>query len=400
MSEIPPYWIDPKKSQFKVIIESVKKIKDHFRIHIRENVIRPAGGGQAGDKGQLTVADQRVMISETIGDEEGFVLISDGSVVEGKTGILVIDMEWRLSLMRNHSAEHLFVSTIKKKNPDITVGNLWIDGERGSVELLGSELSHDLIYDSEQEVLKIIDQDLPVTSDFVDSSHIDPSTRKREGLEEKHERLRIVKMGDIDSSACSGIHVTRTSEIGFLKIIDVKTNERATQVEFMTGIKAAIHVSEIYNMILERKYSYPYEIEQLGAILDKSKQTAEDKQRLIEKVTQLLSSGPKIERIGEISYRYEYLSGYDTNSLKILSNQLPTTDQSVILLFNPGKKCQVILRANKMPLEASEYIMKPVIQLGGKGGGRGDVYTGGFVDVQDPVALYNTIVSEVRKLIV
>ncbi|MHA3963764.1 MAG: alanyl-tRNA editing protein [Candidatus Thorarchaeota archaeon SMTZ1-45] len=399
MSEIPPYWIDPKKNQFKVTITSAKKYEDSYHVRIGEDVIRPAGGGQAGDRGQLIVDNQRVQISDTISDSKGSVLITDNELVEGATGILEIDMDWRLSMMKNHTAEHLFVSVIKNKIEDIAVGNLWIDGEHGSVELLKSKLSLDLIYATEQEVLEIIDQDIPVTSKFVASTCIDPSTRKREGLEEKHDMLRVVNIGEMDSTACSGIHVTRTGEIGFLKVIDVKMNEKATQIEFLTGSRAAVHVSEVYNTVLRRKYSYPFEIEQLGAVLDRAKQAVEDRQKLIDKVNHLLSSGPTIEQIGKVSFRHEYLSGYDASSLKILANQLSTDEQSIILLFNLGKKSQVILRANGMPLEASDYIKGQVIKLGGKGGGRGDVYTGGFVDVEDPMNLYNTIVSEVRKLI-
>ncbi len=53
-----------------------------------------------------------------------------------------------------------------------------------------------------------------------------------------------------------------------------------------------------------------------------------------------------------------------------------------------------------MPKDASEYILKPMKKLGGRGGGKGDVFTGGFVDVADPVKLYEELVIEVRDLII
>jgi alanyl-tRNA synthetase len=399
MNDVPPYWTDPDKSEFDVSIESVKKLDDCYHIRIKENVIRPAGGGQAGEKGLLIAEDQSVSIIDTISDSAGVVLITDGSLAEGVRGHLEIDMDWRSSMMKNHTSEHLFVAIIKKKNKDINVGELWIDGKHGTVELLGAELDLDTIFETEAEVMKIIEVDSPVTSSFVDSKSIDQSVRSREGLTEKYDQLRVVSAGDMDASACSGIHVKRTGDIGLFKVLEVKTSEKKTRVEFITGMKAARLVSSLYNEALRRKYSYPYEMEQLGAVLDRAKLAVDDKQKLIEKTTQLLSSGSTVEQIADVSFRHEYLPGYDANSLKILSNQIAPSESSIILLFAPGKKSQVILRTNGMPQDASEYISKPVLQFGGKGGGKGEVFTGGFVDVEEPMKLYENLVIEVRKLI-
>jgi alanyl-tRNA synthetase len=399
LKDIPVYWTDPTRSEFEVSIESVKKLDECFHIRIKENVIRPAGGGQAGDKGLLIVGDKCVSIMDTISDSVGVVLITNESLTEGATGHLEIDMNWRASMMRNHTAEHLFVAFIKKKIADITVGELWIDGEHGSVELIGAELDFETIFESESEVMNTIGEDLSVKTSFADSKTIDQSVRSREGLTEKHDQLKIVSVGDIDSSACSGIHVSRTGDIGFFKILDVKTSENTTRVEFASGIQTAHLVSSLYNEALRRKYTYPYEMEQLGAVLDRAKSAADDKQKMIEKTTQLLTNGSTVETMAEVNFWHEYLPGYDAHSLRILSNQIPITESSILLLFAPGKKSQVILRTKGMPKDASEYILKPMKKLGGRGGGKGEVFTGGFVDVADPRKLYEGLVTEVRNLI-
>ncbi len=399
MTDIPPYWTDPGISEFEVSIKSVKKIDDRYHIQINENVIRPAGGGQAGERGCLKVGDQTVIIEDTIGDLDDPVLVADSSLPEGTRGHLEIDMIWRLSMMKNHTAEHLFARIIKTWNEDITIGELWIDGKHGSVELLGAKLDLDTIFEAENNVRIMIEKDIAVKSHFVDSDSIDSSVRSREGLTEKHTRLRVVSVGELDSTACSGIHVTQTGDIGFFKVLDVKSSKSATRVEFVTGMNAAIIVSTIYNMALRRKYSYPFEMEQLGAVLDLAKLAVDDKQQLIEKTTHLISSGSTLEQVAEVTFKHEYLPGYDTAALKKLANQMQVTGPSTILLFAPGRKSQVILRVNEMPKEASEYILKPMNDLGGRGGGRGDVYTGGFVDVENSMKLYEDLVSEVRKSI-
>ena len=399
LKETPVYWTDPTKSEFEVSIESVEKLDECFHIRIKENVIRPAGGGQAGDKGSLIIGDQHFSIRDTISDSTGVVLISDESLTEGTTGHLVIDMDWRSSMMRNHTAEHLFVAFIKRKTVDITVGELWIDGKHGSVEIVGVELDFETIFEAESEVMKVIGEDLPVKTSFVDSKTIDQSVRSREGLTEKHDQLRIVSVGDMDSSACSGIHVSRTGDIGFFKVLDARKSENTTRVEFASGMQTAHLVSQLYNEALRRKYTYPYEMEQLGAVLDRAKSAVDDRQKMIEKTTQLLTNGSTVETLAEANFWHEYLPGYDANSLRILSNQIPITESSILLLFAPGKKSQVILRTKRMPKDASEYILKPMQKLGGRGGGKGEVFTGGFGDVADTVKLYEELVDEVRNLI-
>jgi alanyl-tRNA synthetase len=399
MNNIPPYWTKSKVDKFEVSIKSVKKQDEQYHIRINENVIRPAGGGQAGDRGHLSVGNQVAVILDTIGDPDGVILVADKTLPEGTAGHLEIDMIWRSSMMKNHTAEHLFASIIRTQNEAITIGELWIDGKHGSVEFVGDALDLDTIFEAERQVLMIIDQDLPVNTSFVNSDTIDSSVRSREGLTEKHSKLRIVSIGEKDSSACSGIHVNRTGEIGFFKVLDVKASDRTTRVEFVTGIDAAITVSTVYNMALQRKYTYPFEMEQLGSVLDRAKLAVDDKHKLIDKITQLLSNGSSIERISDVTFRHEYLPGFDATSLKNLANQLQATGPTVFLLFAPGKKSQVILRVNEMPKEASEYVSKPMSSLGGKGGGKGEVFTGGFVDTENPVELYEDLVLEVGKSI-
>ena len=399
MNERPPYWTDPERSDFEVTIESVVKQDEYYHIRIKEEVIRAAGGGQAGDRGRLIAGNQSVMILDTINDSRGVILITDGALPGGTKGILEIDMVWRSSMMKNHTAEHLFVSYLKKMNRTITIGNLWIDGRHCSIEIVGSGLDFETLFTVEQEIIRSIEQDLPVTSEFVKSENIDQSVRLREGLLEKHSWLRVVKVAEVDSSACSGIHVARTSKIGFFKIIDVKIEEGRSHIEFTTGMGAMNLVSNLYNAVLQRKYTYPFEMEQVGAVLDKAKATFDDKEKLVEKTTQLLSRGSSVEWVGKVHFMHEYLPGYDSNSLRMLANQLVLEQPTIAILFAPGRKSQVLFRVNKLDKEASEYASKPVRQLGGKGGGKGEVFIGGFVDVKDSLKLYENLVYLVRELI-
>ncbi|MFW9795055.1 MAG: hypothetical protein ACFFEE_12175, partial [Candidatus Thorarchaeota archaeon] len=87
----------------------------------------------------------------------------------------------------------------------------------------------------------------------------------------------------------------------------------------------------------------------------------------------------------------------DSKTLKNLVNQFAISEPTVILLFAPGLKSQVILRTFSTPLKAPHYISSLVESMGGKGGGSGDAYTGGFADVDDPMQLYDDLVASIRN---
>jgi alanyl-tRNA synthetase len=397
LPDVPIYWTNPHRNEFDVSIKSMKRVNDHYHITIEENVIRPAGGGQAGERGVLIVGNQSVDIIDTISDSGEVVMVSPKGGLEETSGKLRVDMDWRFSMMRNHTSEHLFVSMVQKRHEELSIGDLWIDGKQGTVELLNIELGLDEIFEIEEEVNRLIEKDIPVKTSFIKSSEMDANIRSREGLAEKHDKLRVVSIGKWDSTACSGIHVTRTREIGFFKVLDAKSGDERTRIEFAAGLTASSVVSNLYNEVLKRKHSYPYEMEQLGAVLDKAKLAIDDRKMMVNKITQLLTTGPSYEQIDGTRFYHEYLPGFDATTLRILANQFNVSKPSVILLFAPGPKSQVILMVNGMPKESMDYISKTIGQFGGKGGGKGDVFTGGFLDITNPQELYDELVVAVRK---
>ncbi|MFW9925274.1 MAG: hypothetical protein ACFFDM_00760 [Candidatus Thorarchaeota archaeon] len=399
MNDRPPYWTEPHRTSFKVFVEEIKQVKDYFLIQIREDVIRPSGGGQAGDKGILSVGGKKVSILDTVIDSEKVSLIVDGSVLVKNEGQLDIDIEWRSSMMKNHTSEHIFVASLKNKFPYLSVGDLWIDGEHGTVEIRNVNLTFEDISNAEKQVQRTIDLNVPVQSKYVDSENIDSNIRAREGLIEKHDTLRVVRIGDLDSSACSGIHVESTGQIGFFKVIDVKQEDNSTKIEFVSGKKAITVTRELYNTILQRKYVYPFEMEQMGAVLDRAKMAMDDKNSMTEKIGQLIGQGANIEKIGEVEFRYEYLPGFESKTLKSLANQLSFSEPAILLLFAPGRKAQVVLRTYHLPNDAKHYISEAVQNQGGKGGGSSDNYTGGFSDVDDSMNLFNHLVSYIKAIL-
>jgi alanyl-tRNA synthetase len=401
MDEYRYYWQDPLTMRFDVTIASIIEANGQTFIKINEPMVKPSGGGQAGDRGFIEINGKAFEFIDTILQNDNTLLLMKHAPKGGEKAVLTIDMEWRMSMMRNHTSEHLFVGILKKKHQHLNLGRIWIDGDHGSISLQGTPLTYDDILEAESQVQKQIAKQIPVVTRIVSASEVDESVRAREGVTSKHETIRIVNVGDIDSSACSGIHVTNTSEIQAFKIIDIKTHAYETHIEFVSGEVAIDILVDLFNMVLLRMYSYPFELEQLGAVLDKAKSLQESYEEALQKIVELMKAGPQKEEINNVEFWHEYLPGFDTSTMREILKGLKVERPSVILFFAPGVKVNLVLWTKDMPKDAAYYIQDIVMSLGGRGGGSRESYTGGFTDVKNPLRLYQEIVNKVRnKLLV
>ncbi len=396
MSERYIYWEDPLTDTFEVTIKSCKKGEDGHEVIIDEHVVRPEGGGQAGDRGTLEVDDKIIRFNDTVERDGDLVLICENSVKEGPA-TLHIDMDWRRSTMRNHSAEHLFVSRMKRIHNGAELGYIWIDGERGTVDVHGQNITLEEIFEAERQVQEIVAKDIPVQSRVIPASELDESIRAREGVTRKHGDVRVISFGEYDSSACSGTHVLSTGDIGLFKVINCKFLEGRVRVEFTTGPHAVRRVSSIYNEVLARKNAYPFEMEQIGAILDRSKRVLMERNMLVEKVENLITTYVHGEDINGVSFIAELMPGFETGDLRRILKKISFKGKMAVLLFVPGNKSNFIFAVNDLGREAKEVVDDIVKELGGRGGGSKDVFTGGFTNVDEPQTLFEKLREEIRK---
>jgi alanyl-tRNA synthetase len=396
MTPLPPYWIDPLKDQFLVTIADSKPTEEHFETTIEEDVVKAAGGGQAGDRGILRINQEEIVVRDTMQRDGVVMMLTEKGLTRGVKATLIIDMNWRRSIMRNHTAEHLFAAALKERYPSLKPGAMWIDGNHGTVEMVGAKVDLQELFSAEKSVQNTILRDIPVSTEIVKASELDKSIRARESVEAKHEMVRVVRIGDSDAAACSGTHVLRTGDLGIFKLVDYKMEEESVHVEFLTGNRAVTILYDLFNAALERRRSHPFELEQLGAVLDRGKRVTSELAKVLEKMEHLLNRGPTVEDIGGTSFRHEFLPGFEVNSLKRVLKNIKLDGPSAILYFAPGEKCNLVFWTNDLPREAAIYINDAVTKLGGRGGGSEQVYTGGFSNVDNPEKIYDDLVEQVR----
>jgi alanyl-tRNA synthetase len=399
MNEYRYYWEDPLRMQFDVTIASIVEIDGQTYIKINEPVVKPSGGGQAGDRGTIEIDGKSIEFIDTARQEGSSLLLISHALEGGKSAVLKIDIKWRMSMMRNHTAEHLFVGFLKKNHQRMDLGRIWIDGNHGTITLQGIALTNQDILEAESHVQRQIAKQLQVVTKIVSTNEVSESVRAREGVTSKHDTIRIVNVGEVDSSACSGIHVTNTGDIRAFKIIDIKTHLDETHIEFITGEIAIDKLVSLFNVALLRRHSYPLEYEQLEAVLDKAKALQESYEGALQKIIELMKNGPQKEMIGDVEFWYEYMPGFDTNSIREILRNVITQSPCIILFFAAGAKTNFVFWARGMPNDAAYYVHDIVASLGGRGGGSKESYTGGFADASNPLELYHEVVKSVKDIL-
>jgi misacylated tRNA(Ala) deacylase len=201
-------------------------------IVLDRTVFYARGGGQPGDSGILTWDGNETPITEaTKGDADAILhrpvqdapLPPPGTTVEAK-----IDWNRRHAHMRMHTAMHLLCSLIK--GAAVTGGAVGADKSRLDFDLPNPPPKEDI----ETALNVLIEADHPVRIEWVDESVLDTnpdlvrtmSVQPPRGMG----RLRLMRIGaddtPIDLQPCGGTHVSRTGEIGAIRVLKIENKGR------------------------------------------------------------------------------------------------------------------------------------------------------------------------------
>ncbi|MGM0686716.1 MAG: hypothetical protein ACQET3_07090, partial [Promethearchaeati archaeon] len=120
-------------------------------------------------------------------------------------------------------------------------------------------------------------------------------------------------------------------------------------------------------------------------------------QRMTEKIKSVVPDLVETVTSGETNILHDVLPGFDTKALRDAALNLNPAKPALIILFSPGDTSHVVVRSVGLEREAKFYVEGIVESLGGKGGGGGDIYTGGFSSSEDPYSVYDNLVSKAIK---
>ncbi len=207
---------------------------DERGVQLDRTVFYPHGGGQAGDRGELELADGRVVaIADTRkGEQPGDVVhvLADGTdLVALAVGAKVrarIDVDRRRAHMRFHTATHLLCALIPHPvdGCSITAQYARLDFHMTDpLDKAAIEAGLDRLVAEAHPVSHrwITDAELDANSGLVRSMSVQPPRGTG--------RVRLLEIDGVDLQPCGGTHVSNTSEVGALVVKKIEKKSASTR---------------------------------------------------------------------------------------------------------------------------------------------------------------------------
>ena len=226
-------------------------IKDKY-IVLDATAFYPEGGGQKPDLGYIISSNDMVKVVD-VQKINGVIVhvlerplnINENSVVTGR-----IDWDRRFKLMRHHTATHILLGALRR----VLGEHVWQAGAEKTEEKARLDVTHYKM-PSEKELEKIEELANKVITDrrrvitrFIDRNKAEAlyGYTIYQGGVPPDPILRIVEIEDWDTEACFGTHVSVTSEIGGIKIINVdKLQDGVIRFEYVAGTQLVRYANKL-----------------------------------------------------------------------------------------------------------------------------------------------------------
>jgi misacylated tRNA(Ala) deacylase len=201
-------------------------------IVLDRTIFYPAGGGQPGDSGQLSWNGGGTAVATAQKGEGGQVVLIPGpdAPVPPVGCVVTQELDWdrRLRHMRMHSALHLLSVVIPHP---VTGGSIGAEKSRLDFDMPEAPSDKAQI---EAELNALAARDLPVTEDWISEADLDANPGLVKTLSVAPPRgggrIRLIRIGtgadQVDVQPCGGTHVTRTGEIGALRLGKIEKKGR------------------------------------------------------------------------------------------------------------------------------------------------------------------------------
>ena len=367
---------------------------DKVTIVLDKTVFYAESGGQIGDSGVLVNNSSTINVNDckkSGGHFLHFGYVQSGSFHVGDKVQADIHNDRRQLITCNHSATHLLHEALRAVLGDHVE-------QRGSLvdeERFRFDFSHDsAVTDDEiRQVEYIVNEEILKNKEVVTNS-MSMEEAKSKGAKalfgEKYgDVVRVVNIGDDFSvELCGGTHVSRTGEIGLVKVaVETSVAAGIRRIESYSGMKAVNlcneqqdQITAISGVIKGSKGDLSSRIQNL---LDENKSLHREiknlKQQLASSAGSDLMEG--LQELNGISVLTKIIDDNDASNVRAIADQVRSKlTNGVFFLVGMGKDRAALVAGvtgNLTDRINASALMKHVAsQVDGKGGGRPDMAQG------------------------
>ena len=200
--------------------------EDNKYVSLENTAFYARSGGQPGDIGEIELNGEKIIVEDTIKEENSIIHIVKEikNLEKGKKIKGFINWEKRYRHMKMHSALHLLCSIIPL---DVTGGQIGFEKSRLDFNDPDKTMNKEEL---DEKINTIIKENHKITNELIDSKILDEKPEIVRTMSVKPPRtqgkIRLVRIGDIDLQPCGGTHVLTTNEIGTVFVSKIENKGR------------------------------------------------------------------------------------------------------------------------------------------------------------------------------
>ncbi len=358
----------------------------------------PEGGGQVGDRGDVTTSEGRALVADTQ-TAAARVIVMSAKVVDGvlRTGALAraaVDEELRRHTMRNHTATHLLHATLRRMFGDdvhqagslVHAPNLRFDFT------FGRSLTPEELRRVENEVNDAILVNASVHAQSMPLQDALASGATHLFDEKYGDEVRVVEAGPSSRELCGGTHCHCTGDIGlFLITKEESIGAGVRRIEAVTGEGALREVHEIRDRVDRAAAALKVPPARLPEAVA---QIQESRERLEKQLGSLQKSGidqtaialvAKAENVGGTLVVVQDVGDHDQQVLRGLADRVRDglgSGVTVLGATHAGRPGLAVAVSKDLvgKVHAGDLVKELSSIIGGSGGGPANSATGGGKD--------------------
>lgn len=373
------------ETEFQAKILNVEQEEERIIVVLDQTLFFPEEGGQSPDTGVLggyPVLDVQIKdgkITHYIGKKPVEKELSDGTIVavngeeieNGNTVHGKIDWSVRFSNMQNHSGEHVLSGLIHDRFGFDNVG-FHLSPQTVTMDMNGT-ISQKQVEEIERAANQAVYDNVEISAVYMQKQELaDLNYRSKIDLEGP---VRIVTIPGYDVCACCAPHVSRTGEIGQIKILKAENYKGGIRLTIACGDRALADakvkqdcLGEICQYLSANPDNVMDEIKRL------QKETVSLKSQIVELKTQAMQEKVKAIEVQDNMCIFE--PAMDANIQRNYVNMLLDKCNGICAVFSgsDSEGYRYLIASKEKDTRAVNQILKDTFAA--KGGGKPQMVQG------------------------
>ena len=373
---------------------------DHVAIITDKSVFYAESGGQVGDTGTISNATFSATVTDTTKNQQGVfshsATLNSGILSVGDEISMEVDSVRRNSIKRNHTSAHLLQAALRS----VLGTHVEQAGQLVNDTTLRFDFTHfSALSDDELKAVENFINEAILGNFEVVNKVMPIAEAKAMGAmalfgEKYGEEVRVVKIADRSTELCGGTHVSRTGDIGLLRIVsESSVASGVRRIEAVTGTNLIALFDKYHSMLSESAAAL--KIGNINEVPKKVQTTVNDVKALEKKLESLESQMASGQMDSLISSAKDFngikvvtsIVKADSDALKKMTEAFKAKYSDAVALFGAvnGEKLTFACACGKDAVasgaHAGNIVKQVAIIAGGNGGGRPDSAMAGGKDV-------------------